>query len=102
MPVVAAVGLAARVAGRSKVVRDAMGRFSNTMTLEKAGLLAVEGRGAVDAVRWLKPHSSGACGKGQYKSAACKARAIAKHGGQQGALSPRQGDYLKQLNASFD
>jgi len=96
MAVAAGVGLAARVAGRSKVVRDAAGRFSTAGALKAAGQVGVQG-GVMGAVqlKFNKPHGHAACGKGQYKSAECRARAIAKNKG--GDLSPRQATHLKNF-----
>jgi hypothetical protein len=70
-------------AARAKRLRDAAGRFRSVTAAERAAGLTT----------FLKPHGHGRCGKGQYKSAECRAKSIAKSAGAN--PSARQSVYTK-------
>ena len=92
---IAAIAKGASVLARAKPLRDKAGRFAKKAPAEDVvlgGSLA-----QAIALKFNKPHGYSACGKGQYKSAHCKAKSIMASAAQGNEPSSRQVQFVSDL-----
>ena len=92
---IAAIARGASLLARSKPLRDKLGRFQKGAGSEDTALAG--GLAAAVARGFNKPHGHSSCGKGQYKSATCKAKSIMASAAQGNEPSARQVQFVSDL-----
>jgi len=83
-------GILGRVASKQKRLRNSRGRFV------KATPENVHAMAAAALMTYKSPKAG--CGKGQYKSAQCKAKSIMKHVEATGEMSSAQSGFLQNFS----
>ena len=102
MAIGAAVGLAARIAKKKKFLRDRSGKFRAATVKDVASGGAIGGYVGERYAEYMEMGGHPACGKKQYKSAECKARAIQARIEETGEASPNQIRHLRRFWESGD